>query len=51
MKFHHQNIKQNEETNPTRFLDPVFNANPDSSVTTEVFQNPENFQPFGTLNT
>ena len=37
MNSHHRNIKLTVETNPIRFLDTIFNVNPDGSVTTKVF--------------
>ena len=38
MNSHHKNIKVTVESNPTRFLDTVFNINPDGSVIIKVFQ-------------
>ena len=46
MNSHHKNIKLTVETNPTRFLDTVFNVNPDGSVTTKVFRKPGKFPAF-----
>ena len=47
MNPHHKNIKLTAvECNPTGFLDTVFSANPDGSVTTKVFQKTGNFLAF-----
>ena len=46
MNPHHKKIKLTVEFNPTRFLDTAFNANPNASITTKVFQKPGKFSVF-----